>query len=363
VRKLDPLARKDWIDLEDVPTICGHRDVNSTECPGDVLWSDLPYIREAVDEVVGDVVDPGIPGEFRIGQEIVVTVNDANVRTGPGLNYGSVRTLSSGTRGTVTDGPVTNDGYTWYEIRTSAGTGWMATITFGAAAKPPGAFKKGDTVVVDTDLLSLRSRAGQSSTVIATMPQGTQLTITYAYNRVDGMEWYKVTGSYGDGWVAGQYLAKSKPPGQWRTGDLVEVGTDLLSLRSRAGLSGSVIATMPEGTDLRITYAYNRVDGMEWYKVTGSYGDGWVAGQYLRARTSSGGPKPIKINYTVYVNDGPVNMRTSPSTGASVVAVLPQDAKLQVVDGPATGSGYTWWKLRSSKWGTGWVVADFIGRR
>ncbi len=446
IRGLDPYERKFFIDRPDVPTICGHRDVNDTECPGDVLWSDLPFIRDAVAAVLEGDEEPGIPGEYRIGQAVVVTVNDANVRSGPGLSNGAIRTLASGTPGTVTDGPVTNDGYTWYEIRTSAGTGWMATVTFTRAEKPagefaegdrvyvdtdqlslrsraglshsvianmprgtelrityaynrvdgyewykvtgsygsgwvageflsksqpstpkpPGAFKNGDSVAVDTDLLSLRSRAGLSGTVIATMPRGTSLRITYAYNRVDGMEWYKVTGSYGDGWVAGQYLTKARPAGEWSVGDLVEVGTDLLSLRSRAGLSSSVIATMPEGTDLRVTYAYNRVDGMEWYKVTGSYGDGWVAGQYLRNRTSSGtpdSPGAIKINYTVYVEDGPLNMRSSPNATASVVTVLPQDAKLQVTDGPATGSGYTWWKLRSSKWGTGWVVADFIGRR
>jgi len=119
---------------------------------------------------------------------------------------------------------------------------------------------------------------------------------------------------------------------------------------------------MKKGTKLTITYAYNRANGFEWYKVTGPYGAGWVAGAYLSS-TPVTNVKPIKIGFTVYVNDGPLNMRSSPSTSASIVSILPQDAKLQVVDGPRTANGYTWWQLRSSKWGTGWVVANYIGRR
>jgi len=92
------------------------------------------------------------------------------------------------------------------------------------------------------------------------------------------------------------------------------------------------------------------------------YGAGWVAGAYLSSKPVTN-VKPIKIGFTVYVNDGPLNMRSSPSTSASIVSILPQDAKLQVVDGPRTANGYTWWQLRSSKWGTGWVVANYIGRR
>ena len=45
------------------------------------------------------------------------------------------------------------------------------------------------------------------------MPKGTFLTITYAYNRVDGMEWYKVTGSYGSmgGAPANTSVSRNRP--------------------------------------------------------------------------------------------------------------------------------------------------------
>lgn len=451
-RNLDPFGSKDYYDPEhNVPhrtvnVFAGHRDCwpGDTECPGDVLHSDLPFIRQAVSDVLSGEEQPGTDDKFMINDAVKVNTDGANMRSNAGTDFGVVTTLplgtkakvtagpvtrtgyswyqikttssgttgwvadtlldfdssvtpvnkfrdgdkvqtnsgsvnirnapttdgdivatvASGTTGTITDGPTNANGFTWYRVATSQGDGWVVQDYLSDYEKPPGEFAKGNTVYVDTDVLSIRSSAGLSKPVIGSVTQGTRLTITYAYNRVDGMEWYKVTGGPVDGWVSGDYLTRTappsgKPPGEFAKGDLVVVDTDVLSLRSGAGLSKSVLASMPQGTRLTITYAYNRLDGYEWYKVTGSYGDGWVAGSFL----ADAGPLPIKLGYTVYVEDGPVNMRSSPSTSASIINVLPQDAKLQVMDGPSTGSGYTWWMLRSSKWGQGWVVADFIGRR
>jgi len=48
------------------------------------------------------------------------------LRTGPGLSYSVITTLSEGTQMTVIDGPVQADGYTWWRITGSPGTGWSA---------------------------------------------------------------------------------------------------------------------------------------------------------------------------------------------------------------------------------------------
>jgi hypothetical protein len=61
----------------------------------------------------------------------VVTVANTSgyglrLRTGPGLGYSVITTLSEGTQMTVIDGPVQADGYTWWKITGSPGTGWSA---------------------------------------------------------------------------------------------------------------------------------------------------------------------------------------------------------------------------------------------
>ena len=166
--------------------------------------------------------------------------------------------------------------------------------------------------------------------------------------------------------MAGSFLETYKPAGKFSEGDRVVVDTTSLTLRTGAGTNRSVIASMPRGTALRITYAYNRVDGYEWYKVTGSYGTGWAAGDFMRAASgtsSASGPLRIKVDFTVYTNDTQVNMRSSPSLSGSVRHRVAKNSKFQVIDGPESANGYTWWKVRNSTYGSGWIVSQFLERR
>ena len=61
-------------------------------------------------------------------QEHTVTTADLSVRDGPGTSYTRIDTAPQGTTGTVTDGPVHNDGYTWWKVDYYDGvsTGWSA---------------------------------------------------------------------------------------------------------------------------------------------------------------------------------------------------------------------------------------------
>ena len=45
---IDPLGTDDIGDYSDTDTICGHRDVGNTSCPGNKLYEKLPQIREEV---------------------------------------------------------------------------------------------------------------------------------------------------------------------------------------------------------------------------------------------------------------------------------------------------------------------------
>ena len=55
-----------------------------------------------------------------------------------------------------------------------------------------------------------------------------------------------------------------------------------------------------------------------------------------------------------------LNFRTGPGTGNSVITVLPAGAQLQVIGGPQSAGGYTWWQLRSGTYGTGWAAGAFL---
>jgi SH3-like domain-containing protein len=53
-----------------------------------------------------------------------------------------------------------------------------------------------------------------------------------------------------------------------------------------------------------------------------------------------------------------VNMRTDPSTSASLVRYLPSRLKVTVIDGPTEAEGYRWWKLDDGEGNIGWSVEN-----
>ncbi len=370
-RYLDALGFESFHEKVDLPTICGHRDVNASTCPGDQLYADLPTIRDYVNEILTAGADPAPdPAAFAEGDTVVTNAEGVNLRETPGLDGRVLVQMALGEVLTVLDGPTTTDGYAWYEVKGSNRIGWAASTFLekrdGTPPPPaPAAFAVGDTVRVDTDSLNLRSAAGVSASVVATLATNTQGTIQAGPQPSGGYTWYQLTTSSGSGWSAGEFLvlATGEPPpppasGQFAVGDAVVVDTDLLNLRSQAGLSQPVAARLPNGSALTISQAAVQVDGYTWYGITSAqYGTGWVVQDFLSDSSSGGG---ISVGSAVRVIDGTLNLRSAPGTAASVVAVLPDGAQLSVTGGPTDASGYTWWQVASTAYGAGWAAGAFL---
>lgn len=372
-RLLDPLGAAPFHQVPSLPTICGHRDVNDSTCPGDVLYADLTTIREYVNAVLVGGVEPGPDApQYMPGDVVITNVIGGNLRQGPGLDFPVVVQMALGEVLTVMDGPTTNDGYTWYELKGSTRLGWAATILFelqpGGTPPPTQGFAIGDVVAVATDSLNLRSTATLAGGIVAVLPANAQGSVMAGPQTSDGYTWYQLQTALGTGWSAGEFLALASgtppptpPPttGAFAVGDAVVVSTDLLNLRSGAGTSQAVLATMPGGTPLTITQAPVNANGYVWYGVSSSqYGSGWCALDFLARPTD--GATGIAIGDTVRVVDGSLNLRAAAGTTASVIAVLPDGAQLSVVGGPVSANAYTWWQVSSQTYGTGWCAGAFL---
>jgi D-alanyl-D-alanine carboxypeptidase len=61
---------------------------------------------------------------FKAGDTFTVT-EALNMRTGAGTGNGIVATLPAGTTGTITGGPQSASGYTWWSVSTGRGSGWV----------------------------------------------------------------------------------------------------------------------------------------------------------------------------------------------------------------------------------------------
>ena len=137
--------------------------------------------------------------KFDIDDRTVTTAN-LSVRDGPGTSNTRIDTAPQGTTGSVTDGPVDSDGYTWYQIAYDEGVadGWSAANWLEATR-----FKMNDRAVT-TDLLWVRDGPGTSYNHIDDAPADTQGTIIDGPVDSDGYTWWRVDydGGVLTGWTA-----------------------------------------------------------------------------------------------------------------------------------------------------------------
>jgi uncharacterized protein YraI len=314
---------------------------------------------------------PPPAGKFEAGDAVRVTEN-MNLRSGPSTGYGVVTVLPAGTTGTVLDGPRTGSGYTWWQIRTSRGTGWVVEdwlAADGGTSPPPptGKFEAGDTVRV-TENMNMRSGPSTSNGVITVIPAGTTGTVLDGPRSGSGYTWWRIETSRGTGWVVENWLVADDgggtpppPTGKFQNGDAVRA-TENLNMRSGASTGNGVVAVLPAGTRGTVVGGPETGSGYTWWRIETSLGTGWVVEDWLAADAGATPPPAgtFQNGDRVRATEN-LNMRSNPGTDSSVVRLLPAGTTGTVVGGPGSGSGYTWWRIETS-YGTGWVAEDWLVR-
>jgi hypothetical protein len=71
---------------------------------------------------------PQAAGKFKAGDSVTVsgTGDCLNVRSGPARSNDVQVCLADGTALTISDGPQSADGLTWWKVKTATGEGWVA---------------------------------------------------------------------------------------------------------------------------------------------------------------------------------------------------------------------------------------------
>ncbi len=368
-RNLDPLGRSDFHETPNLPTICGHRDVVESTCPGDGLYADLPTVRGAVSDVLNGVRRVLQDPAYSPGQTVQVTVNGANMRAKPGTGQSVVNTLARGTVMHISDGPTTTNGYTWYELTGRRGTGWVASTMFASSnAEPPtGKYNIGNTLEVDTDYLNIRTEPSIRASAVATIPLATRGTVIDGPRPAGGFRWYRLETPYGRGWAVEQYLVipgQAKPRSRFVVGDFVAVADrDGLRMRSGAGTSNSLVRSLPYGTRGTVVGSGKVVGGLTWLQVTTTLGSGWVAEKYLTSAAS--GPitsARFERGDRVRIDTDSVNLRQGPGTSQAVIRTLGNGITGTVVD-PSSSANGMWWARIQTDYGTGWIAEAFLAER
>lgn len=163
----------------------------------------------------GSTAPPPSTGGFAIGDWVVVSAGTVNFRSQPSISASIVMVLSRGHQLVVTGGPVSANGYVWYQAQTTQATGSVPGWVIGSALIPqepqmPGESLRwdvGSVAYVNTDRLNLRAEPDLSATVVTVLPRDNALTITGSPVGADGYTWYPGTTAAGkSGWAAGQFM-------------------------------------------------------------------------------------------------------------------------------------------------------------
>jgi uncharacterized protein YgiM (DUF1202 family) len=372
-RDLDPLGASDFHEVPNLPVITSHRDVNSTTCPGDLLWNQLPTIRQLVAQTLaGGVLETGLPAGIVPGDRVRVQTDDGTALNLRSAANGTVTgSLADGALAWVIDGPETLASGNWYRLQAVSGgaTGWAtAQFLIVDPPLPPGSPTADYPFGLNIRFVQAANlRLGPSTTagIVANVPRDTWAFVMAGPTlSSDGRGWYQVrVYQIGDGWVDRELIAPApineSPAAAFRVGDTVEaIGT--LNLRPRPGIAQGVIATAPAGSQFTVTQAPIEVTGAIWYGVySATLGGGWISETTVRL---AGSPPPagkFQVNDTFRVSAS-TNLRATPTTTGSVLTTMAIGTTGTVVGGPGNANGYTWWQVQLATGTTGWCIENWL---
>ena len=209
-----------------------------------------------------------------------------------------------------------------------------------------------------TDYLNLRAGAGQTYTVLLTMPKGTQVTVL---DNSQG-EWAKVRLASGqEGYCSKAYLATAGSLSSPTYGDLSAGGTAVttatLNVRKGIGTSYGIVTTLAQGASVTI------VDNSHatWAKVRTASGlEGYCLKEYLSGSGTTGGTPPSTGGNasasTTAVTKDYLNLRSGPGTSYDRVLTLAQGVSLTVVD----NSNAEWVKVRTPSGKEGYCSREYL---
>ncbi|MCJ7842283.1 SH3 domain-containing protein [Lederbergia sp. NSJ-179] len=291
-----------------------------------------------------------------------------NLRSNASTSSSVLAGLSNGTAVTVE-----SESNGWAKVKVNGKTGYVSSqFLTGKASTPskqpttPTPPSKSETKYVSVNAgstLNLRSNASTSSSVLAGLSNGTAVTVESESNG-----WAKVKVNGKTGYVSSQFLTgKASPPSKKPTTPTPPSKTETkyvsvnagstLNLRSNASTSSSVLAGLSNGTAVTV-----ESESKGWAKVKVNGETGYVSSQFLTGKASTSPKKPTaptspsktETKY-VSVNAGStLNLRSSASTSASIIASLSNGTAVTV---ESESKGWAKVKVNGK---TGYVSSEFL---
>lgn len=267
---------------------------------------------------------------------------DANVRSGPGVNYSIVNSAKKGQELIIT-ATKTVGSAVWGQFE----DGWVALMytDFLGAADTSKAEPIATGKVVCDVYVNVRKGAGTNYPVVDTETNGTAVSL-FEYTTVSGKKW----GLTNKGWICMDYISvdtaeqETKPTQTKQTGT---VNTNGLNVRAAAGVANAKVTTLNQGSKVTV-YEQLTKDSAPWGRID----QGWVCMYYIdldnQTNTDSKPSETAITTGTVSSTTG-LNVRSGPGTENSRVSALSPGTKVSVYE-QKTVSGLTWGRIGENRW-------------
>ncbi|WP_276278962.1 CocE/NonD family hydrolase [Halorussus caseinilyticus] len=151
--------------------------------------------------------------DLAVGDEVHVSVENLDVRTGPGTSYDSKKQKHVYSSGKIVDGPTAADGDRWWKVRyyedDGGIAGWSNEVGLDRGARNSERLSIGDRVEVNTgsDRLNIREGPGTGYTAIDAADDGDRGRVVNGPEWADGYVWWKVEyDNHAEGWSAQDWL-------------------------------------------------------------------------------------------------------------------------------------------------------------
>lgn len=248
------------------------------------------------------------------GETATVIDGDLNLRSSASTSGSVLAVMPDGATVSLTG--QSSNGFLSVSYQGTAG--WAYAIYLSTNSETPPSSGVPATVIDGS--LNLRSSANTSASVVTVMPDGASVTLSGATS--NGFS--QVTYNGQTGWAYTIYLSTGDDGGTGN-GTFATVFDGTLNLRSGAGTGYSVLLVLPDGAQVELTGSASNGFSQVIYQGT----TGWASSQWL---TTGGSP-----DSTATVIDGSLNLRSSASTGGSVLAVMPDGASVTLLGQSSNG--------------------------
>ena len=199
-----------------------------------------------------------------------------------------------------------SQGATWSAVRYNDVSGYILTASLNIPQT--GTTASAATVTTQSGSLNLRSAASAGSTILTTVPRGTQVTVTSR-----GETWSAITYNGYSGFVMTAFLQFTTEPASGSTDTTatttatVTTASGSLNLRQEAKAGSTILTTIPR---LATVTVYSQ--GAEWCSVSYAGINGYAMTAFLTIVTASQTPAPT-VTATVEASETP-NITTDTAT-------------------------------------------------